>query len=199
MAPSAVFLVLAGPVIIAGLLRYRTDYRRHGHTTQVGVALLLTAWLVPHLVLGFAFPAFQAPHTPRQWTGYALMAFGILGCSLVLRRRFSAAMVVGRNAQTLVTDGPYRWSRHPQYVAYTPFPVGYALTGVAVMAWVGVALYFVVMHLTMLVEEEHLTRQFGDRYRAYCASTPRYLFWRGRTGMHRSSRIASISTRDLSP
>jgi protein-S-isoprenylcysteine O-methyltransferase Ste14 len=118
---------------------------------------------------------FQAPHTPRQWTGYALMVLGLLGCALVLWLRFSPAMMVGSDARTLVTDGPYRWSRNPQYVAYTLFPVGYALTGVAVMAWVGVALYLVLVHLTVLVEEGHLARQFGDRYRAYRAATPRYL------------------------
>ena len=79
---------------------------------------------------------------------------------------------------TLVTDGVYGWSRNPQYVAYTLFPVGYALTGVAVMAWVGVALYLVLVHLTVLVEEEHLERQFGDVYRVYKRETPRYFRWR---------------------
>ena len=175
MSPSAVFLLLSGPVVALGLLRYRADFRRRGRTTVLGVALLLAAWLMPHLVLGFAFPMFQLPHTAGQWAGYALMALGLIGCGLVLWRRFSAAMIVGRDARTLVTGGPYRWSRNPQYVAYALFPVGYALTGVALMAWVGVALFLVVVHLTVLVEEEHLARCFGDRYRAYRATTPRYV------------------------
>ncbi len=103
------------------------------------------------------------------------MAFALLASLLVLWRRFSPGMIVGQDAHTLVTDGPYRWSRNPQYVAYTPFIVGYALTGQGVMRWVGVALYLVLVHLTVLVEEEHLERQLGDRYRAYRAATPRYL------------------------
>jgi len=175
MPTSVLCLLLSPPVMALGLLRYRHDFRRHGRTTPVGVALLLAAWLMPHLVLGFAFPMFQPPRTPRQWTGYALMAFGLISCGLVLWRRFSPAMVVGRDAHTLVTEGPYHWSRHPQYVAYTPFPVGYALTGVAPMAWTGVALYLVLVHLTVLVEEEHLEDRFGEQYRAYRATTPRYL------------------------
>jgi protein-S-isoprenylcysteine O-methyltransferase Ste14 len=172
---SQLVLLLAPPVIAAGLWRYRADFRRHGRTTPLGVTLLLAAWLMPHLVLGYAIPLFQTPTTPRQWTGYVLMAIGLVGCALALRRRFSTAMVVGRDATSLVTDGPYRWSRNPQYVAYTPFPIGYALTGVAPMAWAGVALYLVLVHLTVRVEEEHLARQFGDRYRDYRAATPRYL------------------------
>jgi protein-S-isoprenylcysteine O-methyltransferase Ste14 len=54
--------------------------------------------------------------------------------------------------------------------------VGYALTGSAVMACVGVALLPVLMHVTALVAEEHLEGRFGDRYRAYRQATPRYLF-----------------------
>lgn len=77
-----------------------------------------------------------------------------------------------------MTDGVYRWSRNPQYVAYMFFLVGYALTGVGVMAWAGVLLYLVLMHLTVLVEEEHLERQFGDVYRVSKRETPRYFRWR---------------------
>jgi protein-S-isoprenylcysteine O-methyltransferase Ste14 len=57
------------------------------------------------------------------------------------------------------------------------FPVGYALVGQRVMAFVGVALYVVVMHLTVLVEEEHLERCFGDEYRRYKERTPRYFLF----------------------
>jgi protein-S-isoprenylcysteine O-methyltransferase Ste14 len=133
MSTSAFCLLLSGPVVAVGLLRYRADLRRRGRTTSLGVTLLLAAWLMPHPVLG-------------------------------------------RDASTLVTDGPYRWSRNPQYVTYLLLPVGYALTGSAVMAWVGVALLLVLVHLTVLVEEEHLEGRFGDRYRAYRRATPRYLF-----------------------
>jgi protein-S-isoprenylcysteine O-methyltransferase Ste14 len=175
MSASVVFLLLALPVMALGLWRYRSDYRRYGHTTPLGVMLLLAAWLMPHLVLGYAIPMFPLPHTARQWVGYGLMAVGAAGCAAVLWSRFSTAMMVGRDASQLVTGGPYRWSRNPQYVTYTLFPVGYALTGTALMAWVGVALYLVLVQLTVRVEEEHLERRFGASYRAYRAATPRYL------------------------
>ncbi len=174
MPAADLWLLLAGPVMAIGLLKYRADYRRHGRTTALGVVLLLAAWMMPHLILGYALPMFPLPRSARQWTGYALMVVGLIGC-LVPMRRFSTAMVVGRADPQLVTGGPYRWSRNPQYVAYTLFPVGYALTGIAVMAWVGVALYLVLVHLTVLIEEEHLERQFGEAYRAYKRTTPRYL------------------------
>jgi protein-S-isoprenylcysteine O-methyltransferase Ste14 len=129
---------------------------------------------MPHLVLGCAIPMFQVPHSARQWTGYALMALGACGCAVPVAR-FSARMIVGRERRGVVTAGPYRWSRNPQYVTDSGVPIGYARTGVAVMAWVGVALDLVLVHLTVLIEEEHLERQFGPAYRAYAATVPRYV------------------------
>jgi protein-S-isoprenylcysteine O-methyltransferase Ste14 len=84
-------------------------------------------------------------------------------------------MWIGRNVGTLVTDGAYRFSRNPQYVAAALMPLGYALTGRSVMAWVGVASMWLTIHLTAVVEEEHLERTFGDEYRRYRERTPRYL------------------------
>jgi protein-S-isoprenylcysteine O-methyltransferase Ste14 len=43
------------------------------------------------------------------------------------------------------------------------------------MAWVGVASMWLTIHLTAVVEEEHLERTFGDDYRRYKERTPRYL------------------------
>ncbi|MCG6988095.1 MAG: hypothetical protein LJF06_07945 [Gemmatimonadetes bacterium] len=59
MSTSAFCLLLSGPVVAVGLLRYRADLRRRGRTTSLGVTLLLAAWLMPHPVLGFALPMFQ--------------------------------------------------------------------------------------------------------------------------------------------
>ena len=174
MSASLVFLILALPVCALGMLRYRSDYRRLGRTSGFGVVLLLLAWIMPHFVLGFAIPLFPAPSSAMQWIGYWLMALAVALLVLPMRG-FTPGMVVGHDAGRLVTGGVYRWTRNPQYVFYAPFPLGYALTGSSVLAYVGVALVYLVMHLTALVEEEHLERVFGDAYRRYRESTPRYL------------------------
>lgn len=173
MSTSAVFLLVSPVVIAVGILRHRRDFRRHGRTTYPGVLLLLAAWLMPICVLGFAVPFFPEPERPGQYAGYGFMILGLL-LTLGPLHGFSTKMVVGRETDELVTGGPYRDSRNPQYLAFFLVVLGYALTGRSLMAYAGVALYMVVVHLTVRVEEEHLERRFGDAYRRYRTAVPRY-------------------------
>ena len=174
MTINEVLLALAPAACALGVLKYRSDYRRLGRTTVLGVVMLLAAWLAPHLVLGFSMPMFVPPERPLQFFGYGLMVVGLV-LALIPLRRFSPGMVVGLEQKRLVTSDIYQYSRNPQYTGYALFPIGYALTGQSLLAWLGVALFLVLMHLTVLVEEEHLERQFGEEYRRYKQRTPRYL------------------------
>lgn len=87
--------------------------------------------------------------------------------------------VVGRqpidSPTTLVTVGPYRYSRNPMYVGWT---VGYL--GVAVLAdttWPLALLPVVVglVHRDVRREERALAARFGAEYRDYRAAVRRYL------------------------
>jgi protein-S-isoprenylcysteine O-methyltransferase Ste14 len=168
------FLLLSPPIVAVGVLKYRTDYRRHGRTTALGFWVVLLAFLMPHLVLGFSFPMVWLPRTTFERFCFGLMAVGLLGCLWPLRH-FSANMWTGRRQPYLVTSGPYRYSRNPQYVTYSLFLLGYVLMGRTALAWIGLVEYMLVVHLIVLIEEEHLERRFGEGYREYRRRTPRYL------------------------
>jgi protein-S-isoprenylcysteine O-methyltransferase Ste14 len=170
------FLLLTPPVFAIGLTKYRADYRRYGHTTLLGVAAAFLAFLMPHLVLGYSFPMVLVPHTTIEIVGMSIMALGLLGCLWPLTH-FSKGMWTGRQQPHLVKSGPYRYSRNPQYVTYFFFIAGYAVIGRTILAWVALALYWIVTHLLVLIEEEHLERRFGETYRRYRRTTPRYLLW----------------------
>ncbi|MEE8142769.1 MAG: isoprenylcysteine carboxylmethyltransferase family protein [Planctomycetota bacterium] len=83
--------------------------------------------------------------------------------------------VVTRVRHTLVTSGPYRWVRHPFYVA-TALAVAadtlvtanwfLAVTGAATIS---------LFALRSSTEEEKLLERFGDEYRDYMARTGRFL------------------------
>ncbi len=175
LPPNIAYLIVSPPVIGVGMWLWNRDLLRHGRAKLLGVTGLLAAWLMPFLVLGYSQPLFPPPKRFIQWLGYALMSVGLGGGLLAATRFRSAERIVGMKSNRLFVGGPYRFSRNPQYVLTALFPTGYALTWRSPMSWVAVGLFAIVVHLTVLVEERHLTRVFGDKYLEYKNSTPRYL------------------------
>jgi protein-S-isoprenylcysteine O-methyltransferase Ste14 len=85
-------------------------------------------------------------------------------------------IMLQRPADTLVTSGPYQWSRNPMYVGFTAIYVGAAL--VANQAWPLVMLPLVLLTVVLAVilrEEGYLRARFGDSYEAYCRRVGRWL------------------------
>ncbi len=74
----------------------------------------------------------------------------------------------------LVTDGPYRWIRHPMYSAALLWSLGWPLIMSSLLG-AAAALVFVIpaLRVRMLREEEALAAAFGEVYTAYRAKTRR--------------------------
>ena len=92
-----------------------------------------------------------------------------------------AASVAARGAadldrpDRLVTDGPYAWSRHPMYVAWSILHLGLALvlrSPSALLTW---PISAALLHREILDEERALAVRFGAAYEEYARSVPRYL------------------------
>jgi protein-S-isoprenylcysteine O-methyltransferase Ste14 len=82
--------------------------------------------------------------------------------------------VVTRREHTLVTNGPYRWVRHPFYIVV--FLWGLALSLLSAN-WL--LAFCTIAAVTMLiirskVEEAKLEERFGDEYRAYVERTGKF-------------------------
>jgi len=82
--------------------------------------------------------------------------------------------VVTRQQHTLVTAGPYRWVRHPFYLAFALAVVANTLTtanwfvaATGIVAWILIA-------IRTPLEEARLIERFGDDYRHYCDRTGRF-------------------------
>jgi protein-S-isoprenylcysteine O-methyltransferase Ste14 len=79
-------------------------------------------------------------------------------------------------ATTLVTDGPYRFSRNPIYLAMTLLGVGVALLANAAWALATtLAAAGVVQKGVIEREERYLQRRFGQPYADYRARVRRWL------------------------
>jgi protein-S-isoprenylcysteine O-methyltransferase Ste14 len=109
--------------------------------------------------------------------GIVLLAFGGAVFVWGMRTFFGrTGIMLQRPADTLVTSGPYAWSRNPQYVGFTAIYIGAAL--ITNMAWPLLLLPLVLTAVVLAVilrEEAYLRRRFGDAYVAYCRRVGRWL------------------------
>ena len=75
----------------------------------------------------------------------------------------------------LVTNGLYRYSRNPQYVASILGFLGAGLANGEIRTAILCGLAILVYVIMPYTEEPWLQRAYGDVYRAYKARTPRFL------------------------
>lgn len=129
------------------------------------------AWLRPVPLLRTA-PALLAP------AGGLLVAAGIALLVLAARafRRAGTPLPACAPTTALVTDGPYRWSRNPVYLAFGLVQAGLALW--ANTAWLLatlVPILLIVRYGVIAREEAYLERRFGAAYRAYAGRVRRWV------------------------
>jgi protein-S-isoprenylcysteine O-methyltransferase Ste14 len=112
-----------------------------------------------------------------RWTGVALCAIGG-GLMIWTFRRLGKNLtdtVVTRRDHTLVTNGPYRWVRHPFYVSGALVAFGAAFAAANWFLFAGGVAFIVLIMIRTRTEEEKLLMRFGESYRAYTERTGRFV------------------------
>jgi len=131
-------------------------------------------------VLLVALSAFVIPpNVTARWLD--LLGLGLINLGLVVRvwaigYAGGSTRSYKLRAARLVTAGPYAYVRNPIYV-------GNLLIGLGIVfvagSWVALAVLAVVFSIEygaiVSLEEEFLTRTFGDAYRKYAEQVPRWL------------------------
>ena len=123
-------------------------------------------------------PLVSIPGTWRAGPAVVLIALaGLLIAPTVMRfRKADTTFDVRKAATTLITDGPYRYSRNPGYLALTLLYLG---VGVLLSsAWVYVLVVPTLLIINVAVvrkEEQHLESQFGEEYLRYKTAVRRWL------------------------
>lgn len=126
---------------------------------------------------------------PSAWIGRPmsdiLLAFGgLLVAATValyvtaLRAFTRARTTVQPNAAAthLITDGPFKLSRNPLYLANTILMIGIGLvTGSLWFLALGIVAAFAVQKLAIEPEERHLQARFGRSYREYAKRVRRWI------------------------
>lgn len=175
-------LLAATPVRaqIQNRLRLRSPCYRLLYTviSIIGLAVLLI-WLPP--------TGETLYRVARPWSLalYAIQALAA-GAFLLAVRDFNGAAFLGLDCfrkapqipETLNVSGLFRYCRHPMYSAAMLFMLCNPHMTVGWLAYtVNISLYFVI---GSLFEERRLLQQFGDAYRRYRDTTPRFVprLWR---------------------
>ena len=135
------------------------------------IAVILLRWLVP-------LPSLSAFPRIVEWLGYALVILGIgLAGSAVIRfRQAHTTTFPHGSVSTIVTHGPYRFTRNPIYLGLVCMLIGFSF---AFRTYWGLILspLFIVLMNTLVIrhEEAYLEKKFGEVYSNYKSRTRRWL------------------------
>lgn len=148
-----------------------------GALFAVGVALSALAPLAE--LAGWAAPLFA----PRVGLGALVTLVGV-AATHAAQRSMGASWRIGVDAgerTALVTAGAFAWVRNPIFTCMLVTAVGLLLIVPDAVALAAVACLFVAVELQVrLVEEPHLLRVHGPRYRDYAARVGRFVPGLGR-------------------
>jgi protein-S-isoprenylcysteine O-methyltransferase Ste14 len=171
---AAALLLIAAHLIFR---RVGRDYERQGRLTPFSSFLEVVIFAL-HGMASYLFLDSDLGHV-RPGSSVTILAITamVVGLALLAMAMGGLGMKrsVGREVSALKQSGLYRWSRNPQIVAYGLFIIGYALLWPSWSGAVWVILYWLIGHVMVLTEEDHLNEVYGQAYVTYCSRTPRYI------------------------
>lgn len=112
-----------------------------------------------------------------RWIGFAtgVAASGLLIWTFhTLGPNLTDTVVTRRDAR-LITHGPYRWVRHPFYVAFALAVTANSLVTANAFLAISGALAFIVILVRTPIEERKLLDRFGQEYETYMRNTRRFV------------------------
>ena len=120
-----------------------------------------------HLVPALERPALQTLGLVFATLGSA----GLIWTDRWLSRHFASVAA----ARQLMTDGPYRFVRHPRYASLLLIGLGTPLAFASILGWPFLLVLLVAIRHRIEREEPHLRGLFGSAYDAYASRTARLL------------------------
>jgi protein-S-isoprenylcysteine O-methyltransferase Ste14 len=183
-------LLLAGALLLLPMmLRFRLKSRTNEKLDrrQEGLFILLTLRPVGLATLGSFFLYLASPERMAWaaapfplWLRWSGIVVGALGALLILWTMSTLGSnltdtVVTRRDHTLVTNGPYRWVRHPFYDSVALWFASMSLAAANWFLLAGGLTTLALLVMRTAAEEERLVLRFGNSYRSYMSRTGRFL------------------------
>lgn len=140
--------------------------------------IIYGGFLAAGFVADFLMPVSILPDRLQYPLGIAVMlaSGAIMPFVLIRFRRDRTSFDARQPTSSIITDGPFRYSRNPSYVALTMLCIGIGILAdnVWVLAFT-IPAVAVTHYGVILREERYLERQFGEEYLRYKASVRRWL------------------------
>jgi protein-S-isoprenylcysteine O-methyltransferase Ste14 len=183
---SLAFIVFQSTTAFEQALRFLRGANRSPETLREALGLTYDPALVQGTVLlGFCDYAALSEYAhwhfaprlvafPAQVAGLALAAISIVWlfwADAWLARHFASEVATGR----IMTGGPYRFVRHPRYLAILCARFAIPLLLGSVIAWAVLPLWLFLLHRRIRIEEAHLRELFSVEYHTYSARTARLI------------------------
>lgn len=145
------------------------------------VLAIFTGWLLGRWLPSLAgeptidhFPLAQV----QVWLGWLLVSLAIAMDVWVLMifKKHSTNIRPDRPAETLVTSGPFAYSRNPIYVGNVAIILGLSMTKGSLWYLLLVPVVFLlIQELAIKREEAHIAARFGEQWTNYAAKVRRWL------------------------
>jgi protein-S-isoprenylcysteine O-methyltransferase Ste14 len=115
-----------------------------------------------------------------HWSRFLLGALlFIIGLGIVIwGYRTLSFKQTGGGKGKLITDGPYRYTRNPQYVGIILWNIGIILVTSSFMALATGVFFIFLLLIYPFSEEPWLRQQHGKPYEEYCKLVPRFIGFR---------------------
>ncbi len=177
-------LIIINVLIFASflaLLPYRriskeSSWKSKGAFIGFLIALFTEMFGLPLLIYLFS-PFFDYPIL-RQVSREVLGSFGMIAGTWITLMGLILVVIGWRKihrARDLVTDGIYKYIRHPQYVGLFLILFGWLLHWPTLLAIILFPILVVVYYRLALREEAEMAAGFGAEYENYMKQTPRFI------------------------
>jgi protein-S-isoprenylcysteine O-methyltransferase Ste14 len=147
------------------------------------LAILLLPFMVVIVIPSWLWHTYPPPDTrsvsPLSWLGVLLVLGGFAlfaWCVTLFARVGQGTLAPWDPTRNLVDAGPYRYVRNPMISGVLLMLAGQALYFGSWMLALWAGLFFTINHAYfLLLEEPGLERRFGESYRLYKSTVPRWL------------------------
>ncbi len=136
------------------------------------------SYLVISIALHYVLPITQIITTPYNYAGIALIIFG-LAINIWTDQLFKKSKTTVKpdeNPSTIVTAGPFRFSRNPMYLGMLMALAGVSVIQGSLASFTGPLLFVIAMEKKFIpVEEKNMKEAFGEKFEAYRKRVRRWI------------------------